>query len=347
VGARASQCRGIAVMLVLVVSLLSVGALSGCGGGSGQSVATVGKEAISKQRLAHWMTVVAAEGVVPDPPSFAKCVAREKTIVSEAIASVLKQQCRSEYNALNQQAFTYLIESRWLLREASAEGLGSGDGATPAGPGGVSGADLSYERKVGFAADRVVERLRKRQPPISEEQVARYYRLNLRQFERPEHRFFKIAEGLPTAKAAKREMMLFAAHSPHAKIPGYESLYRGTSLSKVAGRESLVAAVFLNPPGKLVGPIPFAKHYAFFEVTKIIPRLVRPLRSVRLKIQNKLLAQESYERLVAFIAAWRRKWTARTECSAGYTIQKCAGYSGATSVEDPATFLSGFTVPEG
>ena len=102
--------------------------VSACGSSiPGDSVAVVAGNPITKQTLAHW-EYVAAEGeaqsdpgspvIIPDPPTFAKCIAALKKIAPSTISvSELKTACSSQYA----QTMEYLIRADWLQGQAAAE----------------------------------------------------------------------------------------------------------------------------------------------------------------------------------------------------------------------------------
>jgi SurA N-terminal domain len=46
---------------------------------------------------------------------------------------------------------------------------------------------------------------------------------------------------------------------------------------------------------------------------------------------------QEQQAIATFVKAWRAKWQAKTICTTGYTIQKCAHYTGPKTPEDPYT----------
>ena len=64
----------------------------------------------------------------PDPPTYAKCVAAlQKQPVAKGQAkptvAALKAQCAQQYDGLKTQVMQFLIQSQWLLQEASERRL--------------------------------------------------------------------------------------------------------------------------------------------------------------------------------------------------------------------------------
>ena len=122
---------------VIAVAVLAV-VVAGCGSGGGvpdDSVATIDGTSIKKTDFEHWMTIAAKQQAVPgtaaaapDPPTYAKCVAAlQKQPVAKGQAkptvAALKAQCAQQYDGLKTQVMQFLIQSQWLLQEASARKL--------------------------------------------------------------------------------------------------------------------------------------------------------------------------------------------------------------------------------
>src|SRR5947209_19402093 len=112
--------------------VLAVG-LTACGNGvSGDSVATVAGNPISKKAFDHWI-YIAAKGqsasspgspvIVPDPPDYKNCIATAKTISSLAKTpdKTLKTDCQQVFQQLRDQVMDFLIRSYWYQADAHAQ----------------------------------------------------------------------------------------------------------------------------------------------------------------------------------------------------------------------------------
>jgi len=318
--------------------------LSACeAGGRDPVVAQVGEGAITRTTLSHWMAVMAPEHVVPDAPRFTACIHRESALTLQSADGALAQECRQQYWALEQRALGFLISSRWLIGEASDEGLNvsSREARRRAREGnrarasGTTPADVTFTTKAELAAARIRQTVTIGEPNVTEAQIAAYYRLNIRRFGRRERRYFDLVEGL-ASEAAAREVM--------------QEVTRGRRLSDIANHEwldwpeiddvrptkrVLKRAIFAARPHVLVGPLPLVGFYCFFEVTRIAPAVTQPLSRVHHAIQGQLARERRRRALARFVRAWRRRWIARTDCAPGYVIQKCRQYAGPRSPEDP------------
>src|SRR4051794_17484495 len=124
-------------ILRTALPILAVAALiSGCGGGVPSSgVAKVGDTVITKAQFNHWL-VAAAHGssapgqavVVPDPPTYAKCIANQAKQpvpkgAKKPTAKQLKTQCSQQYESLKQQVMQFLITAEWITQESKKVGV--------------------------------------------------------------------------------------------------------------------------------------------------------------------------------------------------------------------------------
>ena len=126
--------RPIRWIAALGAVFFATGSLAACGGIPGDAVVQVNGQAISKATFSHWLGVAASASaaalpgqkapkpVVPDPPSYAKCVAHLKEIEPKPAKgqkprteTQLKTQCAQQYKALQQQVLGFLISADWVL----------------------------------------------------------------------------------------------------------------------------------------------------------------------------------------------------------------------------------------
>src|SRR5437764_406002 len=108
-------------------AVIGVGAtFAACGGVPGNAVATVNGETIGKTDFNHWLTVAAKSSgqpgaVVPDPPTYAKCIAAKRKATPapakgqpKVTDATLKTQCSQEYTQLREQVLQLLISFKWI-----------------------------------------------------------------------------------------------------------------------------------------------------------------------------------------------------------------------------------------
>lgn len=327
---------------------MSLAGLTACGGGARESVvAQVGRSAITERSLAHWISVMAPEHVVPDPPRYTACIARQETLGLQSFKAELVQECRRQYQALRQQTLDFLIASNWVLEEAAESGVTAPEQAVerhlketgpPASAGGGTLEDARLRIRVQLAEAALSRLLMAHEPELTRAQVARYYRRNLRRFERPERRYIDIVERLDSEAAARKVIAEGARGRSFSTMALHESLDRQSITEVVAEKKAIVTAIFAAPLHALIGPMRLNGQYAVFEVTHIIPAVRQPLAQVQSAIEQRLLGAAQRRALSRFIPAWRSKWIARTDCQPGYVVQKCRQYRGAKAAEEPLAF---------
>jgi foldase protein PrsA len=333
------------VVMAIVAALAS--SVAACGGaGTEDAVVRVGQAAITNADVAHWMSVIAPQHAVPDPPSYSSCAAREKARAPRATSTTLRSQCERQYEALRQRALDLLISAQWLIGEAADRGVGvsardaahglaekeRGLSNGAAGLGALLKAtaqtrkDVELEIRARLAAARLQEAQAHGERPLTQADVAGYYREHIRQFRRPERRDFYIVEDLSSEAAARERRREIEHGRDIASFSLHESLARSKhQLSSPA----IVRAIFTSRPGQLVGPIAVnSQTYYLIEVNRIIPAHVQRLAQARSSIEKRLSNRRRRRALPAFVQAWATKWMARTDCKPGYVLWRCRQYAG-------------------
>ena len=228
------------------------------------------------------------------------------------------------YQELKRRALGLLISSEWLVGEAKERRLS------------VSGSTLTAEARSAEAQLRHL--LASQEAPITKAVVAAYYRQHITRYERPEQRDIGIVERIATKAAAQRALERVARAKDMTRVAIPESFVK-TNLAEVVPRKrAIIKAIFAGKPHTLIGPLPLNEKWCFFEVTSVVPRDVQSLAQLQAAIARRLAAEQQQRTLTDFIAAWRKKWTARTRCSRGYVVQKCSQYRGVEAAEDATAF---------
>lgn len=131
------------LLLSALAVLLPLLLLSGCGGGGDSVTRIEGSSAtISKPMLDHWMRAVVATdfrvsvlrraplGLASEPADYPECVAAAKTVVPKAPTGQLRlsdaeilHKCKQLYQAIRNQAMTYLLSAQWTMLEAKELGI--------------------------------------------------------------------------------------------------------------------------------------------------------------------------------------------------------------------------------
>jgi hypothetical protein len=329
----------------LAVLSYAVAGLGACGGTSARPgvVVRVGRLSISQATLSHWMSVLAGGQMVPDAPRYRACTAAQKGLPQAAkLAS-----CRRRYRTLEGQALGFLIATDWLIGEAADRNmpisareidgrLRKHGGALVATARAASDAKLQVANDL--AATKIRQGLEATVPKATAAEIDRYYKQHIGQFTHPEQRLFYIEEDLASRAAAltrRREFENGQTNIAKTAATLYESLERP---SHMAGAGPIAKAIFSGKRRMVLGPIRGAHSYYLMEVTRISPARVARLSEVKATIEDGLASAHRQQMLARFVRAWRRKWTARTDCSSGYVVQKCRQYRGVKASEDPTPF---------
>jgi hypothetical protein len=134
--------RHISRLATLTVVILLTVALSACGGsskatGSADVVAQVGATPVSKASFDHWMAITialrglpaagqaAVKPTVPEPPTFAACVASRRTANPKAklAKEQFKSACKHQYEELEPIVLGFLISAYRRQGEAQEQGI--------------------------------------------------------------------------------------------------------------------------------------------------------------------------------------------------------------------------------
>jgi foldase protein PrsA len=211
----------------------SAGGLAACGGGiSGDAVAQVNGQAITKATFEHWLGVAAsastatlpgqkaAKPQVPDPPTYTKCIAHLKAIEpapakgqKPKTEAELKTQCEQQYKALQQQVLGFLISADWVLGQAEEQGVKVSDKEVIAQfnklkkqqfpkeaefqkfmtSTGQTVSDLLLRVKLSMLTTKIQEKVTKgAKKQVTEAAVAKYYNEHKSLYGEPERRDLRI-----------------------------------------------------------------------------------------------------------------------------------------------------------
>lgn len=338
-----------------VMIVLGVVALAACGGGGvgpEQFVARVGGEPVTQATFEHWLTVMAPQHVAPVPPEYSACVAHAKKTAPQSTAAQLREECRDEYREVAQKVLDLLISSRWLAGEAAEQGAKVSPGEvaerfeekrrsySTAGEFDESikaiahtSADVRLELEAELAREKLLGKLAADEPTIATATVAAYYRSHARRYHIPEERYFDIGENFPSAAFARKVMREANAGR---RLPSLaEKLPRKPYTDYNGEKRTIYEAIFNAKPNVITGPINLNGLYFVIDVTRIAPSYVQQLPQVRGAIAKQLAAEQHKRALAAFVAAWRSKWTARTDCAPAYVVPGCRQYAGTKPPEEP------------
>jgi foldase protein PrsA len=319
----------------------------------------------------------AAKPVVPDPPSFKACIAHlEATAPKPAkgqpkpTAATYKAQCEQQYTALKQQVLGFLISANWVLGEAEAQGVKVSDKEVQKqfnqiksqqfpkeadfkkflASSGQTVSDLLLRVKLDMLSQKIQQKVSKnagKKP--SQQEIKAYYEQHKSQYGQPERRNILIILTKTQAQAEKAKKEIesgksFASVAKSVSIDPVSKAAGGSLPGVVKGQEqkALDEAVFKAQLNVLGGPIKTPFGYYIYEVKKTLPANQQALSAVQSSIQQQITAQKQQKALSEFVKNFRKKWEARTECRAEYSVKDCKGYKAPATPTSPG----GTAVPQ-
>lgn len=324
---------GIACGLVLTITSIA----TACGSDTESPVAVrIGHATISERSVIHWAKALVTGGLVQPFTSRAALTPK-------------------------QVALDFLISSDWLISEAADRGapvlersvrqrLQELRVAVPAGESAFAESLKGYGRTIGdveleirteLATTAIRRILANARVSVSSSAIRAYYRTYQHRFRVPEVRDIDIVEGLRSRAAASRLAARVRAGADFARAGSFHEARRRPERFDLRSEIGLLAhAIFGSTPGVLVGPMRLDKAWTLFVVRRVLPPSTKPLKAVRRRIAELLAVRHRAEARTSFVEAYRTRWRARTSCSIGFVIAKCAQYRGAPVSEEPSFAVS-------
>jgi foldase protein PrsA len=344
---------------------------STAGAGSQQVVARVQNQPITLGELHHLMgSMGPSKQEVPQPPDFTRCVAQRATSAQGRSPAELVRDCKSRYEELKRTALNLLIHARWISLEARQAGIRSDESAldreiaqglkSAAEAGqtlestGRTISDVKYWQRLNQYSTALFHRAELHTPKVSEQRIADFYAQNKESFASPESRDLHLIRS-DTATSAQRVLRAIRSGrsfqsvarelATHQPIHTDEGSIEGLTYADYS-EPRLSNAIFRAHPHQLEGPIELeasnipkiALGYYVFEVTRIHPARREGFAQARASIAARLPGILHELQLKADVAAFKRKWRARSDCRVGYVVEDCRQYAHKPRFEDPYTF---------
>jgi foldase protein PrsA len=187
--------------------------------------------------------------------------------------------------------------------------------------------------KLNLLSAKIQEKIAKTKATITQAQIAKYYNENKQRFGTPERRNIEIilTKTEAAAKKARKEVesgKSFASVAKSASIDPTSKANGGALPGVVKGQEekALDAAVFSAKANALSGPLKTPFGYYIFEVTGITAGSQQTLAQSQSSIKQQLTATQQQTALTKFVTEFKKRWTARTDCRAGYVAADCKQY---------------------
>jgi foldase protein PrsA len=355
-------------MLVALGAVLALaGGVSACGDNvPGNSVARVGDHLVKHSTFTHWLRVAAlgsqppgatSAPVVPDPPNFTRCSAAKAASAPKPAkgqpaptAAQFKAQCQQEYNGERDQVMQFLIQSQWILGEASDQGVKVSDVAVRKSfeqqkrqsfptekqyqaflqSSGMTESDILMRVKVQLLSDKIRKKVTKGKDKVTDAQIASYYNKNKSRFSSPERRDLNVVLTRSKARAdqalkALRSGQSFAAVAKKFSIDQASKAQGGKLPGVIPGQQERAfdAAIFKARQGALTGPVKTQFGYYVFTVTKVTAASQQTEQEAKTTIRQLLASQGQQSALNSFVKDFQKKWKGQTNCRKGFVIALC------------------------
>ncbi|HEY2717688.1 MAG TPA: peptidyl-prolyl cis-trans isomerase [Solirubrobacterales bacterium] len=200
-------------------------------------------------------------------------------------------------------------------------------------------ADVDARVELQVISTEIQERVQNQVPPPSSDEIQAYYDKELAtQFTTPASRNVRVIVNKDESKveAAKKELEGDQSEANWKKVaPKYSSdptTKTNGGLQKAITEEfvkgDLKKAIFDSATGELVGPVEYEKNFLLIEPVKVNAEKVKKLPEVKSQISQTLAQTKQEEFFSEFVSQYQAKWTARTYCASGFTIERCSNFKG-------------------
>jgi foldase protein PrsA len=326
-------------------------------------VASVGGVQIKTAQFRHWFDVAARQAApktaqvppVPDPPSYRGCVAamRREPPNGQAMPTIpaARSACSQQYEQLKPQVMAFLLQASWIVSEAHARGVTASPSAVekeyellvkesfPSDAAyqrfrrrtGMTAQDLRFRATLAVlmraTQSRVMASIERSVPPVTDSDVANYYKSNPKRFSQPERRdvLLVIAERAANARAAKARLLRGASWDAVAREFSIDRASRNAGgrlrgITRGQLDSALGAHVFAARTNAIIGPVKGQFGYAVFKVTGVLPPAHQTLVQAREKIAALLRAAREQRALRAFLDNYERTQESKTVCAHGFLV---------------------------
>jgi foldase protein PrsA len=355
------------ILLALSAFFVAATVLVACGSSDGSvpgnAVASVDGTAITKADYQKWAQITAKGSaqsggpvVVPDPPTFTRCIATLRRQARPARGQpaptdvTLRAQCRQQNEQLVQQTMGTLIQNLWIEKEAKEQGVSVSDAdvqrqlaATKRQSfptekayqrflkqSGMTQADVLERVRIQALAAALTRKIQNSAAPVTDAQIQSYYDRNRAQFAIPERRDVQLilTRTQAQANAAKSAVQGGTSWAAAARKYSTDAASKATGgvlrgVSQGQQDRAFDQAAFRAKKGELVGPVKGQFGYYVLRVITITPARQTPLSQARVQIRALLQQQGQQTKMSSFVRDFQDRWKGKTNCRTGYVVQLC------------------------
>jgi foldase protein PrsA len=352
------------------------------------AVATVDGDPITRADYERWLAINArqsasasgGEPVIPDPPSYARCIATLRRQAARARGqrapseTQLRSQCRTLDTQLSQQTMALLIQSDWIEREAKELGVEVTDAEIERAlretrrqsfpddrayerflrESGMTEDDIRFRLRIQELSTKITEQIQRSAGEVTDAEITAYYNRNREQFAVPERRDLEIILTRTRAQAEEAKRAIESGGMSWAEAArdfSTDAVSRGNGgrLAGVArGQQdrALDTAAFNARRGVIVGPVRGQFGWYIVRVTGITPAKQNTLEQSRAQIRELLEQQGGSEKLNTFAREFQERWTEATECRRGFIIPICSNAPRANTTSTAGGTVAGGSTTE-
>jgi parvulin-like peptidyl-prolyl isomerase len=350
-------------LLTLAATGLGAALISGCGNSvPANGVATVGDSVIRKADFDKWLRTASqgqsrsSTAAVPDPPSFANCVASLKGQptpkgTKQPTDAQLKKQCKQQYNQLKGQVMQFLIQAQWVEQEAGNMGIKVSDAEVKRSfedqkkqafpndkayqkflkTSGMTETDILFRVRIDMLQQKLTQKVTEKESKVTDSDVQAYYDKNKKRFAQPERRDLRVVLTKTQGKAKQAKAALAKGQSWKSVSKKFSidqaSKAQGGKLPDVTKGQQERAfdqAIFAAKKGRIQGPVKTQFGWYVFEVSKITPASQQSLDQSKQTIKNLLRSQRQQKALDKWIKDFRQRYKDKTTCADDFKTAECS-----------------------
>jgi len=297
------------------------------------------------------------KSVVPDPPTYSACIAHLKATTAKPAKgqqppteATLRSQCQTQYKSLQTEVLGFLISSDWVLGEAEALKVKVTDNEVHKqfekiknqqfpkaaefekflATSGQTVSDLLLRVKLNLMSQKLQSAIVKKHKNVTEAEAQKYFNENKSRFGVPEKRavYIILTKTEADAKTAKQEVASgksFASVAKKRSIDPTSKSSGGLLPEVIKGEEekSLDTAIFSAKTGVLSGPVKTSFGYYVFQVKSVKAGSQQSYAQVKKTVKAQLASTNESKALSTFVKAFKKKWTAKTDCRSGFVVNDC------------------------
>jgi parvulin-like peptidyl-prolyl isomerase len=198
--------------------------------------------------------------------------------------------------------------------------------------------DVNERLELQILSTKIQEKITGETPPPTEAELESYYEAEkAKQFTKPATRDVRVVvnENKKEVEAAQKALEADNSAASWKKVTKKYSPTTAAQgglqkeISEEFLQEPLKKDIFKSETGELIGPVKQAKSWLLLEVVTDHPEKVQTFAEVKATIEQTLGTKKEETYFSEWVAEdFQAKWTARSHCASGFTIEQCANYKG-------------------